>query len=559
MDVFWSPPKAKPDPNIRTAYMAATSVENDTGQVLCRRFELLAPIGFGATAAVYRALDRETKSEVAVKILYKSLRDDAEALRYFAQEGRLAARIVHPHLLRAHYFGQRRGAPFIVFELVPGASLTQVAVMRPIPWRRLGRIVLQVLDAVAKLHEEGVLHGDIQPENVIVQQTTLGHDFAKVIDLGFASARGCSRLTQAAEPPAEVHGTPSFIAPERLAGLDPDGRADLYSVGALMYFLLTTRPVPDISNAPEELGIPAPSIMAPGARIPHAIDVIVMRALSDVDDRYPNAAAMAQALGDALAQPEAPPAAVHIRETPPPTAVHVSEAAAPPAVINGSEAAPPPAMIKISEAATPPISAAASLVAEVQAPRVAAQAPNEPEPTLSAVSLCEVPQLTTRTPLVVGLCLGVVLGVVGLAALWSASAALDGGHVAEQAMDSAPPQEPTAAIIRRSAPIPAPLPGPDLLPAAPPARDYKSTTEPATGKVKQARGDVRVAQVRRAIYRCKPLVPYSKSTVTVEADPAGKTQIQFSGREAQGDFGRCVGEVAARTKIADGERLSFKL
>ena len=122
MDVFWSPPKAKPDPNIRTAYMTGASVEDDTGQVLCRRFELLAPIGFGATAAVYRALDRETKSEVAVKILYKSLRDDAEALRYFAQEGRLAARIVHPHLLRAHYFGQRRGAPFIVFELVPGTS-----------------------------------------------------------------------------------------------------------------------------------------------------------------------------------------------------------------------------------------------------------------------------------------------------------------------------------------------------------------------------------------------------------------------------------------------------
>jgi serine/threonine protein kinase len=180
------------------------------------------------------------------------------------------------------------------------------------------QIVLQVLDALAKLHEEGVIHGDIQPENVIVQQTTLGHDFAKVIDLGFASARGCSRLTQAAEPPAEVHGTASFIAPERLAGLDPDGRADLYSVGALMYFLLTTRLVPDISNAPEELGVPAPSIMAPGARIPHAIDVVVMRALSDVDDRYPNAAAMAQALGDALAQPEAPPAAVRINATLPP-------------------------------------------------------------------------------------------------------------------------------------------------------------------------------------------------------------------------------------------------
>jgi serine/threonine protein kinase len=244
MDVQWTPPRAKADPNIRIAYVSDVRMADDTGRVLCRRFELLAPIGAGATAAVYRALDRETKSHVAIKVLYKGLRGDAEALRYFAQEGRLAARIVHPHLLRAHYYGQRNGTPFIVFELVPGESLTQVAAMRPMPWRRLGMIVLQVLDALAKLHEECVLHGDIQPDNVIVQQTTLGQDFAKVIDLGFASARGCSRLTLAPEPPSEIHGTPGFIAPERLAGLEPDARADLYSVGALMYFPADDAPGP---------------------------------------------------------------------------------------------------------------------------------------------------------------------------------------------------------------------------------------------------------------------------------------------------------------------------
>ncbi len=138
MDVLWTPPKAKADPNIRTAYMSDASVEDDTGQVLCKRFELLTAIGFGATAAVYRALDRETKSEVAVKILYKSLRGDAEALRYFAQEGRLAARIVHPHLLRAHYYGQRRGAPFIVFGLVPGTS-AEPGRRLDAPWRRSPR------------------------------------------------------------------------------------------------------------------------------------------------------------------------------------------------------------------------------------------------------------------------------------------------------------------------------------------------------------------------------------------------------------------------------------
>jgi len=71
--------------------------------------------------------------------------------------------------------------------------------------------------------------------------------------------------------------------------------------------------------------------------------------------------------------------------------------------------------------------------------------------------------------------------------------------------------------------------------------------------------DPRVAKVRTAINRCKPLVPFSESTVTVKADPAGKTLILFSGREAPGDFGRCVGQIAARTKLAEGERLSFKL
>jgi hypothetical protein len=520
MDVLWTPPKAKADPNVRTAYMSDASVEDDTGQVLCKRFELLAAIGFGATAAVYRALDRETKSEVAVKILYKSLRGDPEAIRYFAQEGKLAARIVHPNLLRAHYYGQRRGAPFIVFELVPGTSLSQVAAMRPMPWRRLAAIVLQVLDALAKLHEEGVLHGDIQPDNVIVQQTTLGQDFAKVIDLGFASARACSRLTLVAEPSAEVHGTAGFIAPERLAGLEPDGRADLYSVGALMYFLLTTRPVPDISLAPEELGVPAPSIMAPGANIPRAIDVIVMRALSDVDDRYPTAADMAQALRDALTQPVLPAIVAHIPEATP------SATAAPTAAIEVSQ--DPAAVVEAAE-------------------------PGD----LPTTVLRDVPQPgATRTPVVVGLGVGLVLCLIGLSALWRWGAALeDGSVVADQAMHSAAPSGAEATVPHHSAPAPV---GPSLLPPVPvepesiPVVTTASSVAPRTD-------DPRVSEIRRAIKRCNPLVPYSVSTITVKPRPSGKTLILFGAHEARGQLGTCVAKIAAQTTIAKGERLSFKL
>lgn len=524
MDVLWTPPKAKADPNIRTAYMSEVRVEDATGQVLCKRFELLAPIGFGATAAVYRALDRETKSEVAVKILYKNLRDDTEAVRYFAHEGRLAARIVHPHLLRAHYYGQRRNAPFIVFELVPGMSLSQLAAMRPMPWRRLAAIVLQVLDALAKLHEEGVIHGDIQPENVIVQQTTLGQDFAKVIDLGFASARGCSRLTQAAEPPAEVHGTPGFIAPERLAGLEPDGRADLYSVGALMYFLLTTRAVPDISLAPEELGVPAPSVMAPGACIPHAIDVIVMRALSDVDDRFPTAADMAHALRDALAQPDIsttiPETTVLATATPavPIPALEVPQD--PPARIAGGEGSP-------ASSADP----SADLIDDV------------------------IPRTSTRVPTFVGVGVGVSLCLVAVVALWHVAAAEgDGRVIADQAMNSAvSPAAEIAAMRRPAAPT-----GPSLIVPEAPAEPVPIpvVTQPRN---KRKAADPRVSEVRGAINRCNPLVPYSRSTITVKADQSGKTLILFGENEARGQLGLCVAKIAARTKIARGDQFSFKL
>jgi hypothetical protein len=519
MEALWTPPKAKADPNIRTAYLSEATVEDATGQVLCKRFELRAAIGFGATAAVYRALDRETKSEVAVKILYKNLRDDAEAVRYFAQEGRLAARIIHPHLLRAHFYGQRRGAPFIVFELVPGVSLSQVAAMRPMPWRRLAAIVLQVLDALAKLHEEGVLHGDIQPDNVLVQQTTLGQDFAKVIDLGFASARGCSRLTQAAEPPAEIHGTAGFIAPERLAGLDPDGRADLYSVGALMYFLLTTRTVPDISLAPEELGIPAPSVMAPGARIPHAIDVVVMRALSDVDDRYPTAAAMATALREALTQPDLPLAT--------PSAVAMPIA---------------PAPIDAAEEST----------------AVVAAEPEPPSAELSAAFAGNViPPATWRTPSALGLGLGVAICLIAVVGLWRAAAALEGRHpVADEAMHAASIPQSEDAVIRRQAAAPA---APNIIPAALPATPEPRPIVLKPGKRVQQTDDPRVSEVRRAINRCQPLMPYSRSTITVKADPGGKTSILFGTNEARGQLGLCVAQIAARTKLAKGERLSFKL
>lgn len=542
MEVRWTRPKARPDPEVEVAEVELDNVDDESGKTIARRFKLIAPIGVGATAVVYRATDLETKSEVAVKRLHKTLRDDPEACRYFAQEGRLTSRINHPHLLRAHFYGAPRGAPFIVFELVPGVSLHGLAAMRPMPWRRLATIVIQALDALARLHEEGVVHGDIQPENIIVQQTALGLDFAKVIDLGFANARFCRRLTQAAAPAKEIHATAGFIAPERLAGIEPDARADLYSVGATMYYLLTTRQVPDISLAPDELGVPTPGIMAPGAGIPMVIDAIVMRALSDIDDRFQSAAEMAEALRGALAQPDPQP-----------------HAADPPPLVADS---PPVADLPLSE---PPAAAAAGPAAPVsEAPPhqiavVATADEREPDPTDLPLAR---PYVQSRGPLVLTLGVGVVLGALGLAGLWRAGAALQGSHtMAEQAMDMAPrsPEEtasrshPEPNAVDVEPPPAAPLP----LPTPPPEPTYKPTI-PSSPPVKKP-AESRAQRVRSSIHRCKPVMPFAESKVVVQTDDRGQTVILFNGREAMGQFGDCVDRIADRMHLSSGEQIKFQL
>jgi hypothetical protein len=152
-----------------------------------------------------------------------------------------------------------------------------------------------------------------------------------------------------------------------------------------------------------------------------------------------------------------------------------------------------------------------------------------------------------------GVCTGLVLCLAALGVVWRVSTAQDGFSVATQAMNTASPAETNTAAIHR----PPPTARPASLPLPPsPEPDYTPVTPPKTIKKK---GDSRVSRVRSQILRCKPLLPFSKSTVTVEADRDGQTRIHFSGHEARGDFGRCVGRVAAQTKLAHDERLAFKL
>lgn len=296
MSAVWVRPKQPPDPNAIPFALGEHGGNNDTGTVLGGRYELLEVLASGGTAVVYTGRCQHTGGAVAVKVLYQTAKEAIGA--FFGQEGRLAARIQNPHLIHARDFGEDDGRLFIVFDLVPGEALPELYFQELMPWRELLQVVLQVLDGLAALHAEGIVHRDVKPDNIIVARTVGGGMHVTLLDLGFAAVPPARRITGAPEPTRDVYGTHGFIAPELLGGALPDPRNDLYSVGALMYLMLTAQQVPDISAAPDEMMIPSPRAFVPS--LPQAVDDIVMRAISDVAARFQDAEEMAAAIRDAL-------------------------------------------------------------------------------------------------------------------------------------------------------------------------------------------------------------------------------------------------------------------
>jgi len=290
----WVRPQQKPDPNAIPFYLGKREAHarDESGRVLAGRYELAELLASGGTAAVYIAVDRAIGGSVAVKVLYETAREVVGA--FFGQEGRLAARIQSPHLVHARHFGEEDGRLFIVFDLVPGEALPDMYFHELMPWRELCAIVLQVLAGLDALHQDGIVHRDVKPDNIIVKRTLGDEVHVTLLDLGFAWVPPARKLTGAPEPTRQVFGTDGFIAPELLGGGLPEPRNDLYSVGALMYTMLTAQRVPDLSPAPDLMEIPPPRAFVPS--LPQRVDDIVMRALSDVEARFQSAEEMAAAI-----------------------------------------------------------------------------------------------------------------------------------------------------------------------------------------------------------------------------------------------------------------------
>ena len=271
-------------------------------RLIAGRFELGELLGQGAMGQVWRARDRDLDRDVALKLIRSF---EGVRVERFRREAELAARLQHPGIVRVHAAGEEHGLPWIALELVEGARSLQAAAQR-MPLAGRLRLLRDAAAALGHAHARGVVHRDVKSENVLIDRDGR----ARVTDFGIATAADLERLTRS----GALVGTPTALAPEQVEGQPVSPATDVWGLGVLLYLTLTGRPPFEAPSFMDLIGQvlaaapPPPRRLAPDT--PPAVEAVCLRALArDPRDRYPDGAAMAAALDEALAAGAARPTA----------------------------------------------------------------------------------------------------------------------------------------------------------------------------------------------------------------------------------------------------------
>jgi serine/threonine protein kinase/TPR repeat protein len=258
-------------------------------KTLLGQYEILSELGSGGMGVVYRALDIELQRTVALKRLRSEFAASPAVLERFRREAQLQGRLNHPNIAQLHSLAQTPDAFCIVMELIEGVALKALI---PMSWQEAGPILLQVLDGLGYAHSQGVLHRDIKPENILIDR----RGTAKVMDFGIAHAVGAQRLTRE----KALIGTIEYMPPERIQGGQVDNRSDIYSIGMVLFEVLTGRLPYSVTSEYEVMKWhveSAPPPLSHFIQAPAALDEIVQKASAKrPEDRYASCEDMAAAL-----------------------------------------------------------------------------------------------------------------------------------------------------------------------------------------------------------------------------------------------------------------------
>jgi eukaryotic-like serine/threonine-protein kinase len=268
-------------------------------------YEIRGLLGSGGMGDVHLAHDTRLGRDVAIKVLPSAFAEDKDRLRRFEQEARAASALNHPAIVTVHDIGSSNAQPFLCMELVKGETLRQLIDRGPLPIRRVLTIGAQVADGLAKAHEAGIIHRDLKPENVMVTND----GFAKILDFGLAKLVEHARhqadtVASSLTEPGTVLGTTAYMSPEQAMGREADARSDQFSLGSVLYELITGRRPFDKPTSIETLSAivrdEAPPIRQLEPSTPTPVAWIVERCLQkDPNDRYASTRDLARDLANA--------------------------------------------------------------------------------------------------------------------------------------------------------------------------------------------------------------------------------------------------------------------
>lgn len=275
------------------------------GTVISGRYAIEAIVGTGGMAVVYRAWDRRKKRMVAVKVLRPEFEGDQEFVRRFSREAEAASKMSHENIVNMYDVGIDGNMRYIVMELVEGVTLKDmIREMGHLGADAVVRMGIRILAAVDHAHKNGIVHRDIKPQNILVNR----EGKVKVADFGIARLKA-QQTTRVGDATSSALGSVHYLSPEQASGEIADEKSDLYSVGVVLYEMLTGQVPFDgdtaVSVALKHVSEEPKSLRALDPAIPRSIDEVVMCALrKDPSERYQSAAAMAIDLKKALSHPE---------------------------------------------------------------------------------------------------------------------------------------------------------------------------------------------------------------------------------------------------------------